>query len=184
MPGTFDDVNPDARILTPWTLTPCGLWRRKAIGPFDAPAFWRPQAFDAPITSGWPLTPQQPQVAFDAPIPPGGIWRPNTPGWHLTPQYLRVAFDTPIPLGGIWRPEQFFFDAITVKLKKNSLKPKNCIIVKRHTDIWRREPWCPHFDSLNFDALCTVWTLLHNQTNQKNCCKFSNICSLFVGQNH
>ena len=30
----------------------------------------------------------------------------------------------------------------------------------------------------------TVWLLLHNQTNQTICCKFSNICSLFGDQNH
>ena len=30
----------------------------------------------------------------------------------------------------------------------------------------------------------TVWTLLHNQTNQANCYKFSNMCNLFGGQNH
>ena len=38
------------------------FWRLEAIGPFDAPAFWLPNnpgvAFDAPITSGWHLTPQ------------------------------------------------------------------------------------------------------------------------------
>ena len=30
----------------------------------------------------------------------------------------------------------------------------------------------------------TVWTLLHNQTNQTNFGKLSNICSLVCGQNH
>ena len=108
-PGTFDDENPDARILTPdpppdpwrpWSLTPQPLtphepWRR----PFDAR-----MAFDSPIIPMWPLTPQYPWVSFDAPIPPSGIWLPNTPEWHLTPQYPRVAFDAPIPPGGIWRP--------------------------------------------------------------------------------
>ena len=38
----------------------------KLLGPLT------PLPFDAPITSWWPLTPQQPQVAFDAPIPQGG----------------------------------------------------------------------------------------------------------------
>ena len=121
-PGTFDDGNPDARILTPdpppdpwrpWSLTPQSLtphepWRR----PFDARV-----AFDSPKIPMWHLTPQYPWVAFDASIPPGGFWRPNTPGWHLTPQYprwhltpqyTRVAFDAPIISSGIWRPEQFF----------------------------------------------------------------------------
>ena len=69
-PGPFDAVNPDARILTPW----------------PPPDPWRP----------WYLT-----LAFWRPC---GIWRPNNP-W--------VAFDAPIPLGGIWRPNNTWvaFDA-------------------------------------------------------------------------
>ena len=99
-PGTFDDGNPDARILTPdpptWSLTPL----ISDAPTFDSswtltPAFWRPYGLWLPYNAN---------VAFDAPIPPGGIWHPNTPGWHLTPQYPRVAFDAPIPPSGIWRP--------------------------------------------------------------------------------
>ena len=72
---------PDAPIFdSSWTLTP---------------AFWRLYGLWLPYSTN---------VAFDAPIPPGGIWRPNTPGWHLTPQYPQVAFDAPIPPDGIWRP--------------------------------------------------------------------------------
>ena len=109
MPRTFDDMNPDARNLTPdppadlwrpWSLTPQYLtphepWRRR----FDALV-----AFDSPIIPRWHLTPQYPLVAFDAPIPPSGIWRPDTPKWHLTPQCPWVAFDAPIPPSGFWRP--------------------------------------------------------------------------------
>ena len=48
-------------------LTPLIFDALRLLGPLT------PLPFDAPITLGWPLTPQQPQVAFDAPIPQGGI---------------------------------------------------------------------------------------------------------------
>ena len=76
--------------LTPWTLTP-EFWPLTPHLIPDAPDLWRQPfdarvAFDSPIIPRWHLTPQYPWVAFDAPIPLGGIWRPNNLKWHLTPQ--------------------------------------------------------------------------------------------------
>ena len=143
--------------LMTWTLTPefwnPELWRLVAFtasnlrGPFDAPDYWPREAFmpfDAPgllrpKTPMWHLTPQYPWVAFDAPIPPGGIWRPKPLGgiwrpnnlkWHLTPrtifQIFQISFffqnflipTLRIPLGSMWSFRSF---------AKPSLDPRNLV---------------------------------------------------------